>query len=80
MESVDRNIFEMTAEEKEAAGIESLPQSLDEAINEFLKDKFVQDILGEHISEKLVEAKKREWQEYREKVTNWELEEYLHKY
>lgn len=80
VKSVDRNIFEMTKEEKEAAKIGILPQSLDEAIEEFENDKFIQGVLGRHISEKLVEAKKREWQEYREKVTDWEIEEYLHKY
>lgn len=80
VKSVDRNIFEMTRKEKEAARIGILPQSLDEAIEEFENDKFIQDVLGRHISEKLVEAKKREWQEYREKVTKWEIEEYLHKY
>ena len=39
----------------------------------------MRQVLGEHVSEKLVEAKKAEWMQYRAQVTPWELEEYLYK-
>lgn len=76
---VDRNIFEMTRDEKEALHIESLPQDLCEATRELEKDAFVRNVLGEHVSEKYIEAKYKEWENYRIQVTEWEIEEYLYR-
>ncbi len=78
--SVDRNIFEMTNEERKAAGIENLPENLCDAIEKFEEDEFLKNVLGEHIAKNFINAKKREWQDYRTQVTNWELEQYLNKY
>ena len=75
---VDRNIFEMDCNEKEALHIESLPQDLCEATRELEKDAFVRNVLGEHVSEKYIEAKYKEWENYRVQVTEWEIEEYLY--
>ena len=76
---VDRNIFEMDRNEKEALHIESLPQDLCEATKELEKDAFVRNVLGEHVSEKYIEAKYKEWENYRVQVTEWEIEEYLYR-
>ncbi|MCI5738162.1 MAG: glutamine synthetase, partial [Ruminococcus sp.] len=75
-----KNIFEMTAEELKADGIESLPGSLEEALVEFKKDPFIKDALGEHVFEKYLEGKEKEWDDYRTKVTGWEVDRYLSKY
>ena len=40
---------------------------------------FKKEVLGEHISSKLIEAKEAEWMQYRTQVTGWEIEEYLYK-
>lgn len=77
--SVPCNMFEMTAEDRKRLGIDSIPVDLHEAIAEFERDELMQQVLGEHVSEKLVEAKKAEWMQYRAQVTPWELEEYLYK-
>ena len=50
------------------------------AVKALKKDTFVRNVLGEHVAEKYIEAKEKEWEEYRVYVTNWELEEYLYKY
>ena len=76
---VDRNIFEMDRNEKEALHIESLPQDPCEATKELEKDAFVRNVLGEHVSEKYIEAKYKEWENYRVQVTEWEIEEYLYR-
>ena len=78
--SVDRNIFEMTEEERNALGIEALPGTLIDAISEMEKDTFVQEVLGEHVSERYIAAKKAEWNKYRTQVTDWEINEYLYKF
>ena len=79
-ESVDENIYEMTDVVKNALGIEELPASLREAITEFQKDQFMQEVLGEELSQKLIESKRAEYREYRTQVTEWEINEYLQKF
>ena len=79
-DSVDRNIFEMTQEERDKAGIEKLPENLYEAIQCMQEDKVICDVLGEHIVSKYVEAKLKEWNDYRTRVSQWELDEYLYKF
>ncbi|HET9050092.1 MAG TPA: type I glutamate--ammonia ligase, partial [Candidatus Dormibacteraeota bacterium] len=43
----------------------------------FSHDQVVRDALGEHLAERLLEAKQLEWRAYRTQVTPWELEHYL---
>ena len=78
-EEVPENVYELKEEEKASRGIESLPADLHAAICELQKDAFVKEVLGEHISSKLIEAKEAEWMQYRTQVTGWEIEEYLYK-
>ena len=78
--SVDCNIFAMSEEEKEAKNIEAVPDSLDEAMEEFEKDAFIQQILGAHIAKKYLAVKKQEWAEYREQITDWETKKYLNQF
>ncbi len=78
--STDKNIFEMTEEQRLAEGIESLPGSLKEAIEEMKKSELVKQVLGSHIFEKYIEAKYEEWDDYRTKVSKWEVDQYLTKY
>ncbi len=77
---VNVNIFDMTPAEKEAAGIDSMPASLEEAIVAFQANPISLETLGEHIYEKYVACKQSEWDKYRTAVTDWELEEYLSLY
>lgn len=78
--SVTQNVFKMTQEEKQSLGIEELPSDLNEAIKEFEKDSLIHEALGNHISQKLIEAKKIEWREYIQQVHRWELDNYLLEY
>ncbi|MFZ5973858.1 MAG: type I glutamate--ammonia ligase [Bacillota bacterium] len=71
------NIFHMTLEEREAAGIVSMPGSLLEAIECFEEDKLLQNTLGSHITGVMLDAKYKEWDEYRVQVHQWELDKYL---
>ncbi len=78
--SIDKNIFEMSKRELTRSGIKKLPANLFEALNKVQKDKFVADVLGAHIYDRYIEAKKREWNEYSLRVSDWEIETYLSKY
>jgi len=79
-ESIEENIFEMSRDEMENLGIEVLPDTLNEAIRCFNEDEFVQNVLGTHISKNYIKSKKNEWEQYRTQVTDWEIEQYLHKF
>lgn len=78
--SVDCNIYTMTEEERRALGIENLPGTLIEAVEELKKDPFILDVLGEHVAKKYIAAKEKEWQEYRAFVSQWEIQKYLYRY
>lgn len=79
-DSIDKNIFEMSQADRESLKIENLPENLCDAIEKFEQDEFIQSVIGEHIAVNYINAKKKEWQEYRTQVTNWEIEQYLHKF
>ena len=74
---VRENIYEFDEAKREEYGINTLPSNLGEAVDAFEEDEIVQDALGEHISEKFVEAKTAEFDEYRVEVSEWELDQYL---
>jgi glutamine synthetase len=78
--SVDRNIYTMTEEERRTEGVEELPANLYEAIQCLNEDKFICDVLGEHIVSKYTEAKLKEWNDYKTQISKWEIDEYLYKF
>lgn len=79
-DSVERNIFKMDTDERMEDGIDSLPGSLEEAIHHMENSDFVKETLGEHTFTNYIKAKKIEWDEYRTKVTPWEIDNYLEQY
>ena len=79
-EPVVQNIYAMDEETIKERGIDHLPETLGEAIDEFEEDAFLRNVLGEHIFYKYLEAKKEEWNVFRSQVTDWEIGEYLYKY
>jgi len=74
---IEEDIFEMTAAEREANGIDSLPGSLGEAIAVTEQSDLVREALGNHIFEKFIANKKMEWDQYRTHVSNYEIDTYL---
>lgn len=75
---VNKNIFEMSEAEKIDYNIDILPLSLEAAINEFKKDLFLKDALGNHIYDKYLYAKCEEWKDFSQHITSWEVDRYLH--
>ncbi|KJS82351.1 MAG: glutamine synthetase [Peptococcaceae bacterium BICA1-8] len=74
---INANIYEMSEEERTANGIEGLPINLINAIELLKKDDLIKKALGEHVYNLYIEAKKLEWEEYRSKVHQWEVDQYL---
>ena len=77
---IGQNVYLLSEKEAEELGIESLPMTLGEAIDDMEADPFIRRVLGDHIYSKYLSAKKREWQDYCKCVTQWETERYLYKY
>ncbi|MBF0780393.1 MULTISPECIES: type I glutamate--ammonia ligase [unclassified Granulicatella] len=78
--AVNRNIYQMSLEDREHVGIADLPGDLAEALVELQKDDVVLAGLGEHIKQNFIAEKTLEFQSYRTQVTKWELEHYLGQY
>ncbi|MBX6351611.1 MAG: type I glutamate--ammonia ligase [Clostridia bacterium] len=76
-EPMERNLYHMSEAERSELGVESLPSSLERAIEKLKADPVVCDALGPHVLERFLEAKEIEWDLYRTQVHPWEIEQYL---
>ncbi|MGI8968968.1 MAG: type I glutamate--ammonia ligase [Chloroflexota bacterium] len=74
---IEENLYHFDSERLRQSGIEMLPGSLAEALDQLERDDVIMDALGEHICDRFLEAKREEWEEFRMQVTPWELERYL---
>ncbi len=74
---ITENIFAMTEDERKAHGIDSLPGNLKEAIACMKEDALMRETLDEHVYKRYIAGKEREWDEYRTRVTDWELQKYM---
>ncbi len=76
-EPVEENVYEMTDEERQKRGIDTLPGSLWEAIQLTEESEVVRKALGDHVFDAFIKNKKIEWDLYRAQVTDYELKKYL---
>jgi len=76
-EEAHSNLFEMTPSQRRKLGIEALPVSLSEALDEMERSELVAEALGEHIFEWFMLNKRAEYNDYRAQVTPFELRRYL---
>ena len=74
---MEDNLYHLSPAEREARGIHSLPSSLGEAIEITAKSDLVRECLGDHAFERFIELKRKEWDEFRLQVTEWEIQKYL---
>ncbi len=73
----EANIYKMTDEEKVAAGITSLPDNLFEATMAAKESELVRNTLGDHVFERFINNKLREWADYQAYVSDFEIQRYL---
>ncbi|QYZ78857.1 type I glutamate--ammonia ligase [Methanofollis formosanus] len=78
--SADQNIFELSKEERLAAGIDTLPDNLLEANEYLLKDELLCSVLGPHVVENLTRLAEMEWDSYRSMVHPWEVDQYFYQH
>ncbi len=76
-EPVEEDIYRLDDESRVRKNIDALPTSLLEALEELKKDKIIREVLGEHLLERYIDVKTKEWDEFKKQVTSWEIETYL---
>jgi len=76
-EPMETNLYHLTAEQRRERGIVSLPETLGEAIDAMSQSELARKALGPHIFDRYVELKRKEWDEYRVQLTDWEMRRYL---
>jgi glutamine synthetase len=74
---METNLYHLTAEQRTERGIVALPETLGEAVTELSKSDLARKALGDHVFDRYVELKRKEWDEYRVQLTQWEMDRYL---
>ena len=75
--SEERELFRLSRQELRQMGLQTLPDSLGEAVELFANSEFMRETLGDHIHGYLVKEKRAEWNAYQQSVTQWERDRYL---
>ena len=70
------NHYGYSLEEIKEMGIDTLPQSLSEAIDELEADSLFEEQFGTNFIKEFIDVKRMEWVEYQRHVSDWELNRY----
>jgi glutamine synthetase len=71
------NLYHLDKEERTKLGVTELPGSLAESLSELEKDDVLKSALGTTLYEAYMRAKWEEWDEFRLRVTDYEITKYL---
>ncbi|MBI3153338.1 MAG: type I glutamate--ammonia ligase [Chloroflexi bacterium] len=71
------NLYHLDKEERTKLGVTELPGSLAESLSELEKDEVLKSALGTTLYEAYMRAKWEEWDEFRLRVTDFEISKYL---
>ena len=74
---VNEDVYGLNEQDLQQRSIGVLPGTLGEALKELSADPVICDALGEHVYQAFSRAKRAEWDDYRIRVSEWELERYL---
>ncbi len=74
---VEEALYGFDDVELERRNVGLLPDNLRDAVDACAGDAVVRDALGDNLTDRLLDAKRAEWRDYRGQVTGWELERYL---
>ncbi|MFB0500037.1 MAG: type I glutamate--ammonia ligase [Candidatus Hadarchaeaceae archaeon] len=74
---VEKDIFRMSAEEREALSIEALPENLGQALDCMKRSSLVREAMGDHLFNHFLYIKGHEWDNYRAQVSDWEIKTLL---
>ncbi|MEO0511137.1 MAG: type III glutamate--ammonia ligase [Verrucomicrobiota bacterium] len=70
------NLYELSPAELAERGISELPRSLDEAVEAFAADPFIEQVLGEELRKEFITYKSEEWRQFHQRISQWEVDQY----
>lgn len=70
------NLYALSDEELAKRNIQYLPQNLDEAVEAFAADPFIERVLGSELRQEFITYKSEEWRTYHQQISAWEIERY----
>jgi glutamine synthetase len=76
-EPVEENIYQLDGESLLQKNIDVLPTSLWEALDALKNDDVLKETLGQHLFERYIDVKTKEWDGFKQQVTGWEIDTYL---
>ncbi len=75
-EPLEENLYQLEEPLLVRMHIDALPSSLYEALREAMQDNIIKEALGDYLFEKYISIKKKEWDEFKTNVTEWEVNRY----
>ncbi|WP_093251881.1 glutamine synthetase family protein [Tessaracoccus oleiagri] len=70
-------VYNLSARERRAIGIEELPRNLDGALRIMENSELVADTLGEHVFDHFLRNKYAEFDDYRRQTSQWEIDRHI---
>ena len=74
------NLYEVSEDELQRRGIDSLPATLGEAATALEADEVIREALGTVYADYYIQVKREEWRDYHWSVSQWETDNYLEVY
>ena len=74
---MEMDVYHLSEEERAKYNIDTLPGSLNRAIEYAESSELLRETLGDHIFEQFIMSKKVEWDDYRIRIHPFEIERYL---
>ena len=75
-EPQEENLYELSAAELAARAISELPRTLNEAVEAFAADPFIEQVLGPELRKEFITYKAEEWRDYHQQISQWEVDKY----
>jgi len=79
-EPVEENVYQFDESSLTRRNIEILPTSLPDALDNMKKSQLLREALGDHLFERYLAIKMKEWNEFKTHVTSWEIDRYIDTY
>jgi glutamine synthetase len=73
----NENMYLLTEDQLAERGIRYLPRTLLEAVEEFESDSLVNEVFSPELRKGFIQYKRKEWADFHNTVTPWEVERYL---
>ncbi|MEO1480851.1 MAG: glutamine synthetase family protein [Myxococcota bacterium] len=77
---VKKDLFKLSDRERRRLRVDKLPGNLNDAVSALEKNRFLCEVLGEHVATHFIASKRREWQDYIAMVHPWEVDRYISMY